>query len=287
MPGLLVFTPTYGDALRPETVASVNAQQFDGSLTHEISYHNPYPIGDMRNVTAQYQRARDLLLAGDYDALLTVEHDMVLPPDAAQRLWDTDAPVVYGVYMLRHGSNVLNLWRYTGGRNLGMSLSLYPDELRRARRAKTWRVSGVGFGCTLIRREVLERIPFRQDPSGNAPDIPFALDCLQRGVVAVGRFDVACGHIEGGKVLKPYVNGGIVARAYALQDVTVNVEGESRRLVKDRYYTLPLPVAGELARAGYVRLTNMPDPASRETATAEPEREQAVATVTKRRKKKG
>lgn len=291
MPSLLVYTPTYADLLRPETVASVAAQRFDGELVHEISRHNPYPgERNMRNVTAQYQRARQMALDGGYDGLLTVEHDMVLPPDAAQKLWETQADVVYAAYMLRHGTNVLNLWRWTAGaRNLGMSLSLYPAELRALRRKGVGRVSGVGFGCTLIRRETLSKIPFRQDPNGNAPDIPFALDCLQRGIVALGRFDVACGHIHEGVVLDAYQHGGIVARAYALQNVTVNLNGESVRLTQGRYYTLPLPVAGELARAGYVRLTNGVDAGTetegRETATAEPARETATATVTKRRKK--
>lgn len=293
MPSLLVYTPTYDGLLRPETVASVEAQRYHGLLTYEVSEHNPYPGRDMRNVTAQYQRARQLCLDGGYDALLTVEHDMVLPPDAAQKLYDTDAPVVYGVYMLRHGSNVLNAWKYSGDRNLGMSLSLYPAELKRARQAGVARVCGVGFGCTLIRREALIKAPFRQSDDGNAPDIPFALDCLHRGVVAMARFDVACGHIHEGRILDAYQNGGIVARVYALQEVNVTVDGQTVHLTKGRYYTLPMELAGELARAGYVQVTNGAEvgplhhpAAERETATVEPVVEQAVATVTKRKGKK-
>ncbi len=297
MPGpkLLIFTPTYGKLLRPETVASVRAQEFAGTVDYKIGRHNPYPGADMRNVCAQYIRARQLFLEGDWDALLAVEHDMVLPPGAAQALYDTRvggelAPVVYGVYLLRHGTRVLSAWQYKGDRNLGMTLSLYPDELRQAREKRCVRVSGVGFGCTLFRRAVVEQIPFRYPVDGSAPDIPFALDCLHRGVPAYARFDVPCGHIEGGITLHPYErDGGVVARCYILQDVNINVDGQTLHLTKGRYLTLPVSNATELARAGYVRITNKADEATetpgRETADAPPPAEQATATVTKRRKK--
>ena len=41
--------------------------------------------------------------------------------------------------MLRHGSNVTNAWEHTGGRNLGMSLSLYPNGWPLRSGAVSWR----------------------------------------------------------------------------------------------------------------------------------------------------
>jgi len=79
---ILIFTPTYGDLLRPETVASVVAQRTHHWITWEVGRCNPYAEGDIRNVLAQYSYARELCLSGPYDALLTVEHDMVLPAHA-------------------------------------------------------------------------------------------------------------------------------------------------------------------------------------------------------------
>ena len=152
MTHLLIFTPTYADKLHPLTIRSVVNQQFDGRLTWEIGRYNPHPEPGNANVLAQYQRAREIFLAGDYDALLTVEHDMVIPPLAAQRLWDTAAMVVYAPYMLRHGSHVLSTWQYKGDRNMGRSLSLFPMELAVLRWGGVGRGSGVGFGCTLLRR---------------------------------------------------------------------------------------------------------------------------------------
>jgi hypothetical protein len=155
----------------------------------------------MRNVLAQYNHARTLCLSGPYDAMVTVEHDIILPPHALATLCDDGAAVVYGTYMLRHGMPVINALKYENERNSGMSLSLYNGALAQASKAERVEVSGVGFGCTLIRRQVLEAIPFRQDAAGNAPDMPFAHDCLRQGIQQVARFNVRCGHIHEGEIL--------------------------------------------------------------------------------------
>lgn len=259
MANVLVFTPTWeterGTAMRPETAASVRAQVFSGRFDWVIGLHNPYPpVGaNIRNVLAQYQDAREQFLAGDYDALLTVEHDMVLPPDALQTLWDTEADVVYGVYMLRHGSPVMNAWEYLeGGRNLGESLSLHPEKLEQAKQKGVIRVSGCGFGCTLMRRPVVEAFPFRHDGTDQwSPDIPFAMDVLRAGYVSVARFDVPCGHYDG-EVLIPAYGAGALENVIvtALQDVVA----AGLRMRAGQQYTLTRQDASELMRAGYVEL---------------------------------
>ena len=256
---LLVFTPTIDDQLRPETGASIAAQKTDIPFVWEVSDHNPYAGQKAANVVAQYQRGREMCLAGGFDAMLTVEDDMVLPPDAIQKLHETDAPVVFGVYVLRHGMKVLNTWRYSGNNNLGMSLSLYPAELRQAR-ARGWaEVSGVGWGCTLMRREVLERLTIHKN-DGDAGDLAFATDCLHQGIRMVARFDVPCDHIEpDGNVLRPYEHGGTVSRVLALQDVVAPTGHGSLSMKKGSYYTLPDDIADDLRRGGYVQITNADD----------------------------
>lgn len=256
---VLIFTPTYDSGPRPEMMASVSQQTYT-DFVHEVSWHNPFPGRDMRNVVAQYQHGRQMMLDGGYEAMLTVEHDMVIPADALQKLYDTDAPVVYGVYMLRHGTPTLNAWQYINTRNLGMSLSLYPAEVKAAWKRGWAEVCGVGWGCTLIRREVLERINIRQNAVDDAGDLAFATDCLRAGFRQIARFDVPCGHYDhNGKLLDAKKMGGTVSRVYALQPVVANVGGSSMPMRAGCYYTVPNNVAIDLQRAGFVRITNDDD----------------------------
>jgi len=239
-------------------MASVSQQTYR-DYVHEVSYHNPFPGLKMANVVAQYKWAWEMALDGGYDALLTIEHDMVLPSNAVQKLWDTNAGVVYGVYMLRHGVPTLSAWRYENNKSLGMSLSLYPAELKAAIKRGWAQVSGVGWGCTLIRREVLERLTVHSNDD-DAGDLAFATDCVRAGIKQIARFDVPCGHYhESGELLVIGKDGGVVSRVYALQNVNANVGGQTVAMKKGSYYSIPVDVAFELSRAGYVKVTNDDD----------------------------
>lgn len=292
MPRVLVYTPTYDNGLQSETVASVEAMQFD-RFDWVVSEENPHPGRDMRNVVFQFQKGRRLALEGGYDAMLCVEHDMIVPIDALRTLWGTDAGVVYGCYQFRHLMYAVNLFRYEGTQGVGMSLSLYPRDLVYARRRGWIEVSGAGFGCTLIRREVLQAIPFRS--TGNAPDLPFATDCVQKRIQQIGRTDVVCGHIDNvwtHRTLWPFDEGslGMVARVIANQNVTILDDSRSVPMVRGRYYSIGIHAAIEAQRAGFLTITNEADivaneeNAGRETAVAE-ERETAEAPIAKRAKR--
>ena len=256
---VLIFCPTYEelgrDMVRPDTLDSIKALKWDGKSTFVLSKVNPYSDGKL-NILHQYQHARNLLLAGDYDALFTVEHDMIIPPDALMKLWAADAPVAYGVYLLRHGSYVLNAWRLEGTRYVGQTYTMLPKQLKKdLEHGEIRAVSGVGFGCTLIRRAVLER--FEIHPAENnghpVPDVPLAVDCVRAGIKQVAHFGVVCGHIEpGGNILWPGDEAGHMTKVLALQSVNAPVNEVVTRLVEGKEYDLPEYDAEELARAGYV-----------------------------------
>jgi len=253
---VLIGTPTYANALRPETAASVKAQRAAVQWDWKVVNHNPCPAPDPRNVLASYQHLRELFLQGTWDALLTVEHDMVLPPDALQRLLDTDASVAYGVYLLRHGSLVLNACEYVGEKNMGESFSLGKHVP-----AGVVRVSGVGFGCTLMRRYVVEQTPFSDHgQTGQSPDVPFAQECVRQGVGQVAHFGVLCGHIENGRVLMPFRDDQMAMRRVRM-NVSLNalVNGASTPLVKGREYDMPAQDAIQLRRGGYATAIEVDD----------------------------
>lgn len=297
MAKVMIFTPTWvkksGElAMRPETRAAVEALEFEGETVWEIGLHNPHAYETHQNVLAQYVRAQEVFLASDCDALLTVEHDMEPRPDGLQLLWDAAAPVAYGVYMLRHGSYVLNAWEYIGDRNLGESLSIMPTKLDRAVQQGVVRVCGVGFGFTLIRRPVLELLPFRPgDGDQFCPDIPFAVDCLRANIESVARFDVPVDHLDGGLRLRA-LGGGLMDKVTVVANETLNIAvvSATMHLEAGQEYLLPRDVASEMQRAGYVRVCDedaVQDGPSGlriiESAAVEPP-EKAVRPKTRKRK---
>jgi len=132
------------------------------------------------NVLWSYQRARRVALSEEYDALFCVEEDMIVPEDALPALYDIDAEVVTGVY------------RYRSDR----SLNVRP----RPKRLKgTAPVQRGGMGCLLIRRAVLEAVPFRIEEGGGYPDSYFWQDVQDFRCRAA--LEVQCGHIDDGEVI--------------------------------------------------------------------------------------
>lgn len=151
------------------------------------------------NVLEQYQFARWAALDGEYDALLTVESDMILPADALFRLathLENGAGIAYGLYVFRHGSRRWSAYTHLETTK-GVSISEDP-EAAKAAWGQTIEVAGVGMGCTLISREVLWKIEPRLMPGTPwivAPDWMLALDVQRQGYRQVCDLGVVCGHM--------------------------------------------------------------------------------------------
>ncbi len=297
---LLIFTPTWidpktgEDAVHPACEASIKMQvgvEFDWHVTTD----NPWPVYDEHgdrvynygNVLHQYRQAREWFLqahdrAGNpYEALLTVEHDNVLPdPDAVQRMMNTPGDVIYAPYLLRHGQKILSTFQWINDRNLGMSLSNYPHELRQARAAVVHRVSGAGFGCTLIRRHVLTEIQFTgaSDRDQNeCPDLRFAEDCLRRGFRSYGRFDVPVMHYDDGYCFHPFQSRRNGVNKYTAQEtVRALAAGRIVQLTKGGEIELTDEEAFELSRVGYIDPSTIPSRAVRPPVTLREAEEEPV-----------
>lgn len=183
---LLIFTPIGG--LDAEAVQSAFTQEWTDPLG--ILYYRDHPNGDgRRDILHAYEHGRALALAGGYDAMLTLESDMVVPVDVLGKLAEVDAPVVHALYVFREAGRTWN--PLVGKRWPGK----YLDEpaLKRVMWGKVMPVLGVGFGCTLIRREALERIPFRLGQDAHC-DWYFAEDCHAAGLKVMLNGAAVCGH---------------------------------------------------------------------------------------------
>jgi hypothetical protein len=256
MPRVLLYCPTYviagHEQIKKETRASIEAVEFDGVVDKVINGDSEYPPPNHENTLAHYQQARKRVLDEGYDALLTVEHDIIIPPDGLQKLWDIDKPVAYGVYIFRGSGNVVNAFRMVKAKNIDMPMSAFKGMLARALELEVIEVSGTGNGCTLIRREVLEQIDFRRNDKDNpVPDMPFSTDCMKAGIKQFAHFGVQCGHVLDSGTLWINTDGGIgMTRIEALQDF---VGADSIKYRKGKTYDMEDQYVEDYERAGYIQ----------------------------------
>jgi hypothetical protein len=182
------------------TVRSAFLQQWDGPLDFMFLSGGDSEDG-YQAVTDKYERARRQALAGGYDYLFCVEADMIIPPDALYKLVRLGADVGYGLYCWRHGK-ALGMWSAYPivEQSRGYSLSHNKDEAR-ACWGEIAIVAGVGLGCTLIARKVLEAIHFHHALGDQERPIPvhcdwcLAEDCQRLGFTQAMDLSIVCGHI--------------------------------------------------------------------------------------------
>jgi hypothetical protein len=267
---ILLYCPTYKVdgkrlALHKRTQESIHDLIVpDGvELDFVIAHNNPHPRTgvskvDHENTLYQYRQARLRVLNESYDALFIVEHDMIIPEDALVRMLATDADVVYGLYMFRKGLPLMNCLRATTGRWIDMSVTNFPELIRKGKRQGWLECSGAGFGCTLISRAVLLKLDFHRADTGHPiPDMPFANDCIQNGYKQVCRFDVPCGHIKpDGEVLYPFRKGGHEmgdrVKIYVYTTFNALVDSGLRHFVEGEETDVPKEFADDYVRAGFI-----------------------------------
>jgi hypothetical protein len=210
---ILIGVATYptDPALYPETEAALEALQGQTSV-HNITlrlYGNDDPALDPKdNIVAKHNRMRADVLEGAFDALLTVEADMIVPPDAVEKLTKVEADVAYALYISRHHTMPLAFPKIDGfkGRSIAADPDLWRDKLAAGDVIPT---EGAGFGCTLIHRRVLEQVSFRRVTGTRrsalfADDWTFALDVKEAGFKSAHHLGVQCGHLaHDGRVLWP------------------------------------------------------------------------------------
>jgi hypothetical protein len=197
---ILVYVPLdpAPPAIYPQTQECIMGLDWDEP--YEIMYgreDHPTDAHPYENITKKFNHARDLALCGGYDALLTIESDMLVPPDTIRRLVAVKADVAYGLYVSRHRRRDGFKWLafYFLGPITSMSHSARPLAARKLW-GKVQLTDGTGMGCTLIRRPVLEAIQFRCHPEHRVSnDWMLSLDCKQRGFTQAHDFGLVCGHI--------------------------------------------------------------------------------------------
>lgn len=205
----MVYTPLAPTQPKIElqTMQSIMALDWDQSLDivlgREDMDKRPAEGDGFQNITAKYNWARALALAGNYDALLTIEADMVVPPMTLHRLTNTDASVSYGLYCSRRAKK---RWLLFDEVTEHPFKAEYAGETRNERMDMWGQVvesKGMGMGCTLINRAVLEKVMFRCPNPTVCCDWYFSVDCQRLGFSQAHDCGVVCGHIDNGNIYWP------------------------------------------------------------------------------------
>lgn len=186
---ILLFCPTIPN-LRSEVVEGLlsQAEFTDVMFTRD----NPYLSSVRYNIQLNYEKMRLLALREGYDKVMIVENDMLIPPDAVKKLLEVPAPIVSGLYALRHGANVPNVMRVVGEPYSWRELKQKPV---------VFEVQGGCMGCLLVDRTALDFSFLLTE--NQAPDIPWMRYCVGRHKM-MARLDVQCGHVEpNGNILWP------------------------------------------------------------------------------------
>lgn len=175
------------------SIEALDINGFEVTVHYDATETQPDRIDRNQSVLDKFQNGRRLFLAGDYDAMLTVEYDNIAPVDALQRLARVDADVAYGLYCSRISPRWLAFWRLFDESGITYSKD---EPTVKAAWGNVIETCGVGFGCTLIHRRVLEAISFRIVPGHPcANDWHFSLDCMKAGFVQKHDCAVVVGHI--------------------------------------------------------------------------------------------
>ncbi len=152
-------------------------------------------------VTRKYQALQRVFLSGPWSMLLCVEQDMLLPPDAMTKLAELladGADIAYGLYVWRYAEQ--HWWNAhpkieedRDGVPWFWSMTQYEEEAR-----KHWghpiQVAGLGLGCTMLSRQTMTRLQFRQGREDHCCDTTLAIDAQREGLIQIADLGVVCGH---------------------------------------------------------------------------------------------
>lgn len=143
---ILIALPT-NRYIEPECMKSIYDLDVPEGYTTELQFFYGYQIDQVRNLIAEWGRR--------YDYLFCVDSDIILPKDALSRLIAADKDIASGLYIQRKpGQFILELYEgseETGYRNI---------EYKHLHNKGLVEVSACGFGCVLVKGDVLRAMEY-------------------------------------------------------------------------------------------------------------------------------
>jgi len=137
------------------------------------------------------------VLEKEYDYLFFADTDVLLPEDAIEKLLKTDKPIATGVY--------LGGLKFHDGVKIAPVLYDFAEQqdyvkivpMNNVMDEKIFEVAGCGFGCCLIKKEVLEKVKLRySETSKGGEDLLFCHDARKNfGYKTFVNTSVKCVHM--------------------------------------------------------------------------------------------
>ncbi len=179
-------------------VASWLKLDFDGQLDMLVVRGGDDPDAHRyANITRKCEYGRQVAVAQGYDYLWLVDDDMVLPPDALNKLKhqvETGADIAYGFCVWRVPTP-----RWSAALKLAepFDVMTLDDDPERTRQAWGQVIDCVGVGsyCTLLPRRIFEQITFERR-GVHCFDFYLSLDAQAHGWRQVMDLSVVCGHVS-------------------------------------------------------------------------------------------
>jgi glycosyltransferase involved in cell wall biosynthesis len=186
---ILLAIPT-NKYIEPETFKSIFDLTVPDHVELTFQYFYGYQIDQIRNLIANW--------AEKFDYLFSVDSDIVLPKDSLVRLLSHDKDVVSGVYIQRKpGIEIPEIYRRTStGAVSNVSMKdILPAGLHP--------IDACGFGCVLVKSDVIRRIGYPQFTYRSAltleqtvsEDVDFCMKAAHHGATLWVDSHVICPHI--------------------------------------------------------------------------------------------
>ena len=186
---ILLAIPT-AKYIEPQTFKSIYDLIVPENYEIDFQYFYGYNIDQVRNLIAHW--------AIQYDYLFSVDSDIVLPQDSLVKMLHHNVDMVSGVYIQRKKDvEIVEVYRqnaWGGVSNVPLE-SLYPAGLHE--------IDGCGFGCVLVRSDVIRKIGYPQFEYHSAidhkdtvsEDVDFCRKAKQTGARIFVDSTIICDHI--------------------------------------------------------------------------------------------
>ena len=187
MKKILIAIPT-ARYIEAETFKSIYDLEIPEGYETTFQTFFGYRVDQVRNLIADW-------VVRDYDYLFAVDHDITFPTDTLKKLLAHDKDLVSGVYRQRLEPQLLEIYEPFGTR-------MSTEDLY----AKNWNLVGIGgcgFGCVLVKKEVLAGVGYPQfeyHPALNhnntiSEDTDFCKKAINKGFKLWCDPSIRCGHI--------------------------------------------------------------------------------------------